>query len=112
MNDTTRKEIGKRIKQLREQLGLSQLVLAQMVGKSSAAYIAFIESGERNISTMDMMVLAKKLGTTVSELLSEPKREEKPTFMRALRSSKDLSEKDKQKITEFYEFLKSKNRDE
>lgn len=108
MNDKTRKELGQRIRALREQLGLSQLDLAEMVGKSSAAYIAFIEAGERNISTMDLMLLAQKLGTTVSELLGEPKKEEKPTFMRALRSSKDLSEKDKQEIARFYEFIKHK----
>jgi len=112
MNDNTRKEMGQRIRKLREQLGLSQLVLAEMVGKSSAAYIAFIEAGERNISTMDLMLLAKKLGTTVAELVGEEKRKDKTEFMQALRSSVDLDEKDKRQITEFYEYIKSKKNDD
>jgi transcriptional regulator with XRE-family HTH domain len=73
MNDKARKALGKRIRELREALGLSQIELAQRVDKSSAAYIAFIESGERNISTMDLMCLAKELGTTVAALVGEQK---------------------------------------
>lgn len=107
MNENMRKAMGKRIRALREQLGLSQIELAKKVGKSSAAYIAFIESGERNISTMDMMLLAKKLGTTVAELVGEEDAKKEVKFMQALRSSGDLDTDDKRKIREFYDYLQS-----
>lgn len=107
MTDNKRKSMGERIRELRTQLGLSQLELAQKVGKSSAAYIAFIESGERNISTLDLMTLAKHLGTKVAGLVGEEKTGKKVEFMQALRSSGDLDTEDKRKIREFYEFLQS-----
>jgi len=107
MNDDARKSLGKRIRELRETLGFSQIDLAKKVGKQSAAYIAFLESGERNISTIDLMVLAKALGTTVSELVGEQGSSKKVQFMQALRNSGDLDKEDKQKIMQYYEFLKS-----
>jgi transcriptional regulator with XRE-family HTH domain len=108
MNDKARKALGKRIRELREALGLSQIELAQRVDKSSAAYIAFIESGERNISTMDLMCLAKELGTTVAALVGEQSTGKQVQFKQALRNSGDLDKDDKKKIMEFYEFLQSK----
>jgi transcriptional regulator with XRE-family HTH domain len=108
MKDHLRKELGKRIRELREALGLSQIELARKVHKSSAAYIAFIESGERNISTMDLICLAKELGTTVADLVGEDGPEKKVQFKQALRNSGDLDAEDKRRIMDYYEFLKSK----
>jgi len=109
MEETERKILlGKRIKELRLQQGLSQSELAEKVGKTSPAYIAFIEAGERNISTMDLMVLAKQLGTKVSELVGETKQGQKPEFLEALRSSSGLSKEERNKIEDYYEFLRQK----
>lgn len=108
MNDASRKTMGKRIRERRDALGLSQLELAQRVGKSSAAYIAFIESGERNITMVDLMVLAKELGTSVAELVGEEESSKKVPFKQALRNTGDLDSDDRKKMMEFYEFLRSK----
>lgn len=106
MDTNSKKELGERIKALREDAGLTQGELAKKVGKSSPAYIAFIEAGDRNISAMDLMLIAKQLGTSVAELMGE-KKEEKPEFLQALRSSTGITPKDKQEIEKYYFFLKS-----
>lgn len=107
MNDLTRKTIGENIKRLREKIGLSQEELAQSVGKQTATYIAFIEKGERNITTVDLMAIAKQLGTTVASLVGEDKIKS-TTFKEALRSSKDVNASDRKKMEDFFDYLKSK----
>lgn len=103
-----RKNLGKKIREKREEMGLSQTELANLVNKVSPAYIAYIESGNRNISTMDLMRLAKVLNTTVSDLLGERENKDnnRPEFLQALRSSADMKPLDKKRIEEFYWFLK------
>jgi len=58
---------------------ITQQQLARMVGKSSAAYIAFIEAGQRNVSVVDLVAIAAHLQTTVSHLIGEndPKAKQK-----------------------------------
>lgn len=66
-----KKLIGKNIKKTRLNLGMSQGQLAKNLGKSSPAYIAFIEAGKRNINIVDFINLARILRTTVAELIGE-----------------------------------------
>ncbi|MDD4318995.1 MAG: XRE family transcriptional regulator [Candidatus Peribacteraceae bacterium] len=108
MDDNMKKNLGRRIKEQREKLGWSQLELAQKVGKSSPAYIALIESGDRNISSMDLMLISKHLKTPVAELVGE--KESELTLRQALRKTKDMTEQDKDKIEAFYGFIKNKDR--
>ncbi len=105
MDINTRKKIGEKIRILREKIGFSQEQLAQKVGKQTATYIAFIEKGERNIATMDLMRIAKELGVSVAVLIGEEK-PKKQTFVEALRSSSDLSASDRSKIEEYFNFIK------
>jgi len=109
MNDQTRKELGQRIRARREELNLTQTELAKKIGKSSPAYIAFIEAGERNISAMDLMLLARTLATTTSALLGEQKNPNVPEVMQALRADKSLSSTDRDYIETFYKSLREKN---
>lgn len=108
MNSSEKKALGERIKKLREGLEMTQSELAKRVHKSSPAYIALIESGERNVSTMDLLLIAKELGTSVSELIGESNQKKKPKFLEALRGSSDVSPNDKKKIEEYYHFLKNR----
>lgn len=110
MDTAKKKAIGIKIRQKREALGISQLELAKSVHKKSPAYIAFIESGERNISTMDLMLIAKSLGTTVADLIGESKNNAPKTdVMLALRSDKGLTPKDRKTLEELYQVYKNKN---
>ena len=58
---------GKRLREKREALGLSQEAFA---GKCNLdrTYISGIERGLRNVSLRNIEVIAKALGTSVSEL--------------------------------------------
>ena len=65
-----------------------------------------IESGERNISMMDLLLLAKSLKTTTSALIYDSK--DKVSVSDALRADKDLSDEDRAVIEQIY--LKFKDR--
>jgi len=106
-SEEKQKDLGDRIRTRRRQLGLSQEELARKMHKSSAAYVALIEAGKRNISTMDLLLLAKNLKISVSELVSDWK--ETPTVSEALRADKDLSEGDRAAIEQIYQSIKDKN---
>lgn len=58
-----------RIKQLREQQGLSQQVLAEKVGFKTASAINKIELGLRDINQTKIILFAKALNTTPAYLM-------------------------------------------
>lgn len=65
-------KIGKKIKELREKIGMTQEQLAEKVGYTAAnkkSSISKIEKGERDISRDKIPLFAKVLNTTVSELM-------------------------------------------
>jgi transcriptional regulator with XRE-family HTH domain len=63
-----RKLIGEDIKDLRIKRGYSQVELSKELGHKSAAYISFIENGERNISGVDLVILYKLLRASVDKI--------------------------------------------
>ncbi len=65
-------QIGMRIKRFREQLGLSQAALAERCGWSSQSRIGNYESGSRNVSADDAVILANALDVTPAELMFGP----------------------------------------
>lgn len=62
-------EVGKRIKQRREELAISQDQLAEELGYKSRSTIAKIEAGVNDIPTSKIHILAKVLNVSVSWLL-------------------------------------------
>jgi transcriptional regulator with XRE-family HTH domain len=68
MPDSIQLKLGKRVKQLRAEHGLTQERLADASGLH-VTYIAGIESGRRNPSLKSLESLARGLGITVSELV-------------------------------------------
>ena len=67
-------ELYKRIKQRREELGMSQDELAKILGYKSRSTIAKIEKGENDITQSKIVAFAKALKTTPNYLMgwSEP----------------------------------------
>ncbi len=59
----------KNIRKLREQLGYTQQELAEMTGYSDRTSIAKIESGKIDLPQSKIMIFAKALKTTPSELM-------------------------------------------
>lgn len=62
--------IGESIKARREELGISQSKLADMLGYSDRSSIANIESGKIDVNTNKLIMFAEALQTTVGRLLT------------------------------------------
>lgn len=60
-------ELGARIKELRNQKGLSQEKFALDIGMDRT-YFASVEAGKRNIAIINIKKIADGLGVTLSEL--------------------------------------------
>ncbi len=61
--------VGKRVKELRNKLGVSQEELADMAGLDRT-YITSVECGKRNISIVNIEKLTKALKVTLSEFFT------------------------------------------
>lgn len=61
--------VGKRVKELRNKLGISQEELADIAGLDRT-YITSVECGKRNISIVNIEKLAKALNVTLSEFFN------------------------------------------
>lgn len=63
----TTKDLGKRIRELRQQTGLSQEKFALKIGMDRT-YFASVETGKRNIAILNIKKIADGLSITLSEL--------------------------------------------
>lgn len=61
--------VGKRIRELRNKLGVSQEEFADMVGLDRT-YITSVECGKRNISIVNIEKIAKALNVSLSEFFN------------------------------------------
>lgn len=61
------KDLGKRIRELRQQTGLSQEKFALKIGMDRT-YFASVETGKRNIAIFNIKKIADGLSITLSEL--------------------------------------------
>lgn len=61
--------VGKRVKELRNNLGISQEELAD-IAELDRTYITSVECGKRNISIVNVEKLANALKVTLSEFFS------------------------------------------
>jgi len=65
-----REEIGARIRSARSVRGMSQQALADAMGMHRTA-ISDIETGNRNVTAVELLVLARELGRSVSWIVGE-----------------------------------------
>lgn len=68
--DDIRLRIGQRIKELRENAKMSQKDLAY-IADLDRSYIASIESGQRNVSVINIEKIAKALNVTPKEFFKD-----------------------------------------
>ena len=64
-----REKVGKRVRELRNKLGISQEELADMV-ELDRTYITSVECGRRNISIINIEKLAKALNVTLADFFT------------------------------------------
>lgn len=100
--------IGKKIKEAREGVGLSQRDLANELGYSSTTAISLIEAGERKVAVSDLQRIADILKRDIKYFLGE--REVKADLSYALRSDPNLNEDDKKAIELFIDFAKNRKK--
>lgn len=62
-------DLGKRIRELRQQTGMSQEKFALKIGMDRT-YFASVEAGKRNIAIVNIKKIADGLGVTLSELFA------------------------------------------
>lgn len=100
----SKKEIGARLRTLREQQGLAQSKLAVMIG-THAQSLWQIENGIRGITVQQVVKLARALRVSVDEILGEgnghkPHRTKSgdARFLRRLRDIEELSRSEKQAL--------------
>ncbi len=76
------KDIGKRLRNLRNRLGISQLELSNRSGISQASIARIETNQQKNLKARTLQKLADSLGITVSALIEEPVmiKEERPPY--------------------------------
>ncbi len=62
-------KLGKRIRKLRKQRGWTQVVMAEKIG-IDRSFLAEVEIGRRNISILNLELIADGLQVSLSQLLS------------------------------------------
>lgn len=103
--------VGRRVLEFRLQKGLSQIQLAELIGKDSATAISYFESGSRKVSIDDLIKIAKVLDKTIEDFLPKAATEqiEPKEFAIKLRANYDKLDKETEKsILSFTELAKKK----
>lgn len=70
MEDTLKKQFGRRIQAFRKETGLSQEKFALKI-EMDRTYYASVESGKRNVSLENIKKIADGLGVSLSKLFEE-----------------------------------------
>jgi transcriptional regulator with XRE-family HTH domain len=70
MAEDIRIRLGRKVRKLRLQRGWTQVELAEKLGLDRS-YLADVERGKRNISVLNLEVIAQGLGLSLSQLFSK-----------------------------------------
>jgi transcriptional regulator with XRE-family HTH domain len=106
--DERQRRLAERLQSTREYLGLSQQFVAEHTGLSRVA-ISAIENGKRRVEATELEVLSQLYKYPVTYFLEGALDE--PASVRALaREATDLSERDREEVLRFAQFLKSYGR--
>ena len=103
VEDQEQEALGRRLKQLREYLGLSQQYVTAVTGIPRSA-VSEIERGNRKVDSLELRKLAKVYKVSVNRLLGEDP-DEAPTFAALGRTLAGMSEQDQAEVLRFAEYL-------
>lgn len=105
INQLVYKSVGKKIRELREEKGVSQELLAKSVGVSRASLVNY-ESGKQPMSLAVLYRIALKLDVAVVTLLppaSDLQSQAEPDHL--LNAADDLQDKEKEELKTFIRSL-------
>lgn len=101
-------EVGKRIRNQRKRLSISQQELAETVGYKGKEAISRIESGQINIPMNKLMEITKALQMNVSDLF-DTYQHVSPSSRNIIKTLEELPEADKQRIMSYIEVIRRAN---
>lgn len=105
MSDEARRQLAERLRHAREYLGLSQEEVAQHVGMPRPA-VSQIEHGNRRVDAIELAKFAKLYQRPVSFFTGEEPIGEAPQLELLKRAAAELSDKDRDEVLRYAEFLK------
>jgi transcriptional regulator with XRE-family HTH domain len=103
------RELGERLRDAREYVGLSQEAVANALGIPRPS-VSGMETGKRKVSTIELQELARLYKRPYSYFLGEEDEEwqQANEAARALfRAAKGLSDRDREQVVRFAEFLRN-----
>jgi transcriptional regulator with XRE-family HTH domain len=103
-------ELGERLRRSREYLGLSQNDVAEHLGLSRPA-ITNMEAGKRKVSTLELNRLAKLYRQPYDYFTGETAElADDETTGALFRATRDLSDRDREQVLRFAQFLRNSGR--
>lgn len=103
-------KLAERLQEAREYLGLSQEFVAQQTGISRVA-ISAIENGKRKVEALELTALAALYKYPVTYFL-DGALEESSSVRAIARAATSLTDKDREQVLQFAQFLKAYGRSE
>jgi transcriptional regulator with XRE-family HTH domain len=107
--DLERIDLGQRLRQAREFVGLSQDEVANTLGVSRPA-VTNIESGQRKVEAIELNRLATLYGTTVDFLLTGRVEAENTQLAFLARATQGLSDSDLDQLMRFTDYLRNSSK--
>lgn len=101
--------LGERLREAREYVGLSQEAVAKALGIPRPS-VSSMESGKRKVSMIELQQLARLYKRQYSYFLGEEDeswREADETVKALFRATRGLSERDREQVVRFAEFLRN-----
>ena len=104
MTDDVRREIGSKLREAREYLGLTQQEVAESLGIPRSA-ISLIELGQRRLETTELKRLAELYRRPTSYFTGEQNVSQQEEIHVLMRKAEAMSEQDRQEILQFADWL-------
>lgn len=103
-----REEIGRRVREARSYLSLSQEEVSSAIGIPRSA-VSQIENGQRGLDAAELTALAKLLGRTVEYFTGGAEATKSENVSLLARAAEGLSDSDIGELQRFAAFLKSRS---
>lgn len=108
--DEEQEQLGNRLRESREYLGLSQEFVAEHLGIPRAS-ISAMENGKRKVSSLELKQLARIYKQPLSYFLGEDEfahdeQSQDVVFNALYRTARALSDQDRQQVLRFAQFLR------